>query len=180
MARGFLYLVAVMDWHSRYVVSWRLSNTLEAGFCAAALEEALGQGQPEVFNTDQGSQFTSLEFTEVLQDRGVRISMDGKGRYQDNIFVERLWRTVKYEEVYLKAYASVLEAQRGLEDYFRFYNGLRPHQALGYRTPAEVFHGEQEAVEGDSGARRYSPEKGIQALAGALGFSLNSALILSK
>ncbi len=180
MARGFLYLVAVMDWHSRYVVSWRLSNTLEAGFCAAALEEALTKGQPEVFNTDQGSQFTSLEFTEVLQDRGVRISMDGKGRYQDNIFVERLWRTVKYEEVYLKAYASVLEAQRGLEDYFRFYNGLRPHQALGYRTPAEVFHGEQEAVEGDSGARRYSPEKGIQALAGALGFSLNSALILSK
>ncbi len=180
MARGFLYLVAVMDWHSRYVVAWRLSNTLEAGFCAAALEEALAKGQPEVFNTDQGSQFTSLEFTQVLQDRGVRISMDGKGRYQDNIFVERLWRTVKYEEVYLKAYASVLEAQRGLEDYFRFYNGLRPHQALGYRTPAEVFHGEQEAVEGDSGARRYSPEKGIQALAGALGFSLNSALILSK
>ena len=179
MARGFLYLVAVMDWHSRYVLAWRLSNTLEAGFCAEALEEALGHGRPEVFNTDQGSQFTSWEFTQVLQDRGVRISMDGKGRYQDNIFVERLWRTVKYEEVYLKAYASVLEAQRGLEDYFRFYNGLRPHQALGYRTPAEVFHGEQEAVEGDSSARRYSPEKGIQALAGALGFSLNSALILS-
>ena len=129
MARGFLYLVAVMDWHSRYVLSWRLSNTLEAGFCAEALEEALGQGQPEVFNTDQGSQFTSLEFTQVLQEQGVKISMDGKGRYQDNIFVERLWRTVKYEEVYLKAYASVLEAQRGLEDYFRFYNGLRPHQA---------------------------------------------------
>ena len=114
MARGFLYLVAVMDWHSRYVLAWRLSNTLEAGFCAEALEE--GQGQPEVFNTDQGSQFTSWEFTQVLQDRGVRISMDGKGRYQDNIFVERLWRTVKYEEVYLKAYDSVLEAQRGLED----------------------------------------------------------------
>ena len=113
MARGFLYLVAVMDWHSRYVLSWRLSNTLEAGFCAEALEEALGQGQPEVFNTDQGSQFTSLEFTQVLQEQGVKISMDGKGRYQDNIFVERLWRTVKYEEVYLKAYASVLEAQRG-------------------------------------------------------------------
>ncbi len=129
MARGFLYLVAIMDWHSRYVVAWRLSNTLEAGFCAEALEEALGKGQPEVFNTDQGSQFTSLEFTQVLQDRGVRISMDGKGRYQDNIFVERLWRTVKYEEVYLKAYASVPEAQKGLEDYFRFYNGLRPHQA---------------------------------------------------
>ena len=132
MARGFLYLVAVMDWYSRYVLSWRLSNTLEAGFCA----EALGKGKPEVFNTDQGSQFTSLEFTQVLHDRGVRISMDGKGRYQDNIFVERLWRTVKYEEVNLKAYANVLDAQRGLEDYFRFYNELRPHQALGYRTPS--------------------------------------------
>ena len=101
MSRGFLYLVAVMDWHSRYVLSWRLSNTLEAGFCAEALEEAPTKGQPEVFNTDQGSQFTSLEFTQALKDRGVRISMDGKGQYQDNIFVERLWRTVKYEEVYL-------------------------------------------------------------------------------
>ena len=109
-----------MDWHSRYVLAWRLSNTLEAGFCAEALEEALTKGQPEVFNTDQGSQFTSLEFTQVLQEHGVKISMDGKGRYQDNIFVERLWRTVKYEEVYLKAYSSVLEAQRGLGDYFRF------------------------------------------------------------
>ena len=106
MERGFLYPVAVMDWHSRYVLSWRLSNTLEAGFCAEALVEALERGGPEVFNTDQGSQFTSQEFTQVLQDRGVKISMDGKGRYADNIFVERLWRTVKYEEVYLKAYAS--------------------------------------------------------------------------
>ena len=138
MARGFLYLVAVMDWYSRYVLAWRLSNTLEAGFCTEALEEALGKGRPEVFNTDQGSQFTSLEFTQILQEQGVKISMDGKGRYQDNIFVERLWRTVKYEDVYLKAYASVLEAQRGLEDYFRFYNGLRPHQALGYRTPRAI------------------------------------------
>ena len=180
MARGFLYLVAIMDWHSRYVVSWRLSNTLEAGFCAEALEEALGRGQPEVFNTDQGSQFTSLEFTQILKDRGVRISMDGKGRYQDNIFVERLWRTVKYEEVYLKAYASVLEAQRGLEDYFRFYNGLRPHQALGYRTPAEVFHGDHGVVEGDSNERRCSPGQGTESLAGEPGFSLNSPLILSK
>ena len=106
MARGFLYLVAIMDWHIRYVVAWRLSNTLEAGFCVDALQEALGQGQPEVFNTDQGSQCTSLEFTQVPQDHGVRISMDGKGCYADNIFVERLWRTVKYEEVYLKAYAN--------------------------------------------------------------------------
>ena len=180
MARGFLYLVAVMDWHSRYVLAWRLSNTLEAGFCAEALEEALGKGQPEVFNTDQGSQFTSLEFTQVLQDRGVRISMDGKGRYQDNIFVERLWRTVKYEEVYLKAYSSVLEARKGLEDYFRFYNGLRPHQALGYRTPAQVFHEEQGTVVEESNRRRCSPGEGIESLAGEPGLSLNSPLILSK
>ena len=136
MARGFLYLVVVMDWHSRYVVAWRLSNTLEAGFCADALTEALARGRPEVFNTDQGSQFSSREFTQVLQDRGVKISMDGKGRYADNIFVERLWRTVKYEEVYLKAYANAGEARRELGAYFRFYNNQRPHQALGYRTPA--------------------------------------------
>ena len=106
MARGFLYLVAIMDWHSRYVVSWGLSNTLEASFCAGALREALSQGGPEVFNTYQGSQFTSWEFTQILQDRGVKISMEGKGRYQDNIFVERLWWTVKYEEVYLKVYVE--------------------------------------------------------------------------
>ena len=142
MARGFLYLVAIMDWHSRYVVAWGLSNTLETGFCAEALTEALGQGRPDVFNTDQGSQFTSREFTQILQDHSVKISMDGRGRYQDNILVERLWRTVKYEEVYLKAYANGLEARRGLREYFRFYNHRRPHQALGYRTPAEVFHGE--------------------------------------
>ena len=189
-----------MDWHSRYVLAWRLSNTprsgrgqaLEASFCAEALEEALSQGQPEVFDTDQslpprrrrGSQFTSLEFTQVLKDRGVRIRMDGKGRYQDNILVERPWRTVRYEEVYLKAYASVLEAQRGLEDYFRFYNRLRPHQALGYRTPGEVFHGEQGeqgiVVAGDSDERMGSPAQGTKSLAGEPGFSLNSALILSK
>ena len=142
MARGFLYLVAIMDWHSRYVVAWGLSNTLEAGFCAEALREALSQGRPEVFNTDQGSQFTSREFTQILQDHWVRISMDGRGRYQDNIFVERLWRTVKYEEVYLKAYPNATEARRELGEYFRFYNHRRPHQALCYRTPAEVFCGE--------------------------------------
>ena len=112
MALGFLYLVAIMDWHSRYVLAWRLSNTLEAGFCAEALREALEQGRPEVFNADQGSQFTSGEFTQVLKDHGVRISMDGKGRYRDNIFVERLWRTVKYEEVCLKTYANGREANR--------------------------------------------------------------------
>ena len=169
-----------MDWHSRYVLARRLSNTLEAGFCAEALQEALAQGRPEVFNTDQGSQFTSWEITQALQDHGVKITMDGKGRYQYNIFVERLWRTVKYEEVYLKAYACVPGAQKGLEDYFRFYNGLRPHQALGYRTPAEVFYGEQEAVEEESGRRRSSPRQETQSPAGESGFSLSSALILSK
>ncbi len=134
--------MAVMDWHSRYVLAWRLSNTLEVGFCAEALTEALGRGRPEVFNTDQGSQFTSREFTQVLEDSGVKISMDGKGRYADNIFVERLWRTVKYEEVYLKAYGNASEARRELGEYFRFYNNRRPHQALCYWTPAEVFCGE--------------------------------------
>ena len=118
MARGFLYLVVIMDWHSRYVVAWRLSNTLETGFCAEALGDALNQGTPDVFNTDQGSQFTSREFTQILQDHSVKISIDGRGRYQDNIFVERLWRTVKYEEVYLKAYANGLEARRELREYF--------------------------------------------------------------
>ena len=147
VARGFLYLVAIMDWHSRYVVAWRLSNTLETDFCAEALGEVLSQGRPEVFNTDQRSQFTSREFTQILQDHSVKISMDGRGRYQDNILVERLWKTVKYEEVYLKAYANGLEARNGLREYFRFYNHRRPHQALGYRTPAEVFYGEPVAEE---------------------------------
>ena len=180
MARGFLYLVAIMDWHSRYVVAWGLSNTLEAGFCAEALEEGLTRGKAEVFNTDQGSQFTSLEFTQVLQEHGVKISMDGKGRYSDNIFVERPWRTVKYEEVHLKAYADGHEARRRLEDYFRFCNHLRPHQALGYRTPAEVFHGEQWVGEGEYSGRRSSSGTGAERLAGVPEFSFNSALILSK
>ncbi len=158
MARGFLYLVAIMDWHSRYVVAWRLSNTLEADFCAEALIEALGQGTPEMFNTDQGSQFTSRGFTQILQEHSVRISMDGRGRYQDNIFVERLWRTVKYEEVYLKAYANAGEARRELGAYFRFYNERRPHQALGYRTPAEVFYGQTVEEEEDLKRRRCSEQ----------------------
>ncbi len=171
-----------MDGHSRHVVAFRLSNTLEAGFCAEALTEALAGGRPELFNTDQGSQFTSREFTQVLQDHGVKTSMYGKGRYQDNIFVERLWRTVKYEEVYLKAYVNAVEARRELGAYFRFYNNLRPHQALGYRTPAEVFHGEQEVQEGgeESNDRRISPGTGSVLLAGAPGFSFNSALIMSN
>jgi len=139
MAREFLYLVAIIDWYSRYVLSWRLSNTLDAGFCVEALEEALKRGRPEIFNTDQGAQFTSEAFTGLLQQHGVRISMDGKGSYNDNLFIERLWRSVKYEEVYLKAYQDGREARIGLGNYFRFYNTERPHQALGYRTPAEVF-----------------------------------------
>ena len=158
MARGFLYLVVVMDWHSRYVVGWRLSNTLETGFCAEALNEALGQRTPEVFNTDRGSQFTSREFTHILQNRGVMISMDGRGRYQDNIFVERLRRTVKYEEVYLKAYANGLEARNELREYLRFYNDRRLHQALGYRTPAEVFYGEVVEEDEDLKERRCSDQ----------------------
>jgi len=139
MARGFLYLVAIIDWCSRYVLSWRLSNTLDAGFCVEALEEALKKGRPDIFNTDQGGQFTSEAFTGLLQQHGIRISMDGKGSYNDNLFIERLWRSVKYEEVYLKAYQDGREARIGLGNYFRFYNTERPHQALGYRTPAEVF-----------------------------------------
>ena len=139
MAHGFLYLVAIIDWYSRYVLSWRLSNTLDADFCIEALEEALTKGKPDIFNTDQGTQFTSEAFTGLLQQHGVRISMDGKGSYNDNLFIERLWRSVKYEEVYLKAYQDGREARIGLGNYFRFYNTERPHQALGYRTPAEVY-----------------------------------------
>jgi putative transposase len=149
MARGFLYLVAIMDWCSRYVLSWRLSNTLDGDFCVEALEEALRKGRPEIFNTDQGAQFTGEAFTAMLEQQGVRISMDGKGRYSDNLFVERLWRTVKYEEVYLKAYQDGREARAGIGDYFRFYNTQRPHQALGYRTPAEAYASvPMEATEG--------------------------------
>ena len=140
MARGFLYLVAIIDWYSRYVLSWRLSNTLDADFCVEALEEALKKGKPDIFNTDQGAQFTSEAFTGLLQQHGVKISMDGKGSYNDNLFIERLWRTVKYEEVYLKAYQNGRDARIGLGNYFRFYNTERPHQNHSYRTPAEVYY----------------------------------------
>ena len=140
MAKGFVYLVAVMDWHSRRVLAWRLSAGMETGFCTEALQEALERyGAPEIFNTDQGAQFTSAEFTGVLAASGIRISMDGKGRYLDNIFIERLWRSLKYEDVYIKAYASVLEARRGIGGWLTFYNDERLHQALGYLTPREVF-----------------------------------------
>ena len=139
IAHGFMYLVAIMDWYSRYVLAWRLSNTLGSDFCVAAIEEAVRKGRPEILNTDQGAQFTSGAFTELLEENGIRISMDGRGSYNDNLFIERLWRTVKYEEVYLKAYHDGREAKVGIGNYFRFYNAERPHQALGYRTPAEVF-----------------------------------------
>ena len=146
MARGFLYLVVIMDWYSRYVLSWRLSNTLDADFCLEGLREALHKGRPDIFNTDQGAQFTSEEFTGLLESHGVKISMDGKGSYSDNLFIERLWRTVKYEEVYLKAYRDGKEARAGIGEYFRFYNTQRPHQALGYRTPADVYSNPVESV----------------------------------
>jgi putative transposase len=139
MQHGFLYLVAIIDWYSRYVLSWRLSNTLDGDFCVEALEGALKQGKPEIFNTDQGSQFTAEAFTQVLEQHKVRISMDGKGSYNDNLFIERLWRTVKYEEVYLKVYQDGREARHSLDRYFRFYNTQRPHQSLKYQTPAEVY-----------------------------------------
>jgi len=145
--RGYLYLTAVMDWYSRYVLAWELSNSLEAGFCVEALEQALAVGQPGIFNTDQGAQFTSAEFTSRLKSRAVRISMDGRGRAMDNLFIERLWRTVKpalseangYEEIYLRDYADGTEARTRLADYFEFYNTERWHQSLANRPPAEVY-----------------------------------------
>jgi putative transposase len=140
LQKGFVYLVAVMDWHSRFVISWRISASMEVEFCTEALEEALQTGRQPVFNSDQGSQFTSNAFTQMLIDaKDIQISMDGKGSYRDNIFVERLWRTVKYEEVYLREYTSLDEAQSHIAAYLEFYNNHRPHQALGYKTPAEVY-----------------------------------------
>ncbi len=140
MAKGFCYLVAIMDWTSRRVLAWRLSNTLDTSFCTEALEEALGKfGTPEIFNTDQGSQFTAEAFTKMLISRGINISMDGRGRWMDNVFIERLWRSVKYEDVYLKAYESVREARQGLKTYFEFYNHRRRHQSLDRRTPNVVY-----------------------------------------
>jgi putative transposase len=140
MRRGFLYLVAIMDWFSRKVLAWRLSNTMDAAFCTAALEEALARfGKPDIFNTDQGSQFTSLAFTKVLNDAGIRISMDGRGRWMDNVFIERLWRSVKYECIYLHAFETGSEAQAGLRRWIGYYNADRPHSALGGRTPDEAY-----------------------------------------
>ena len=146
IGRGFLYLVAVMDWASRAVLSWRLSNTMDASFCVAALEEALARfGKPEIFNTDQGSQFTGGDFTGVLTKAGVRISMDGRGRWMDNVFIERLWRSLKYEDIYLKGYADGREAKLGIAQWVGFCNARRPHMALGHRTPMAVW---REAITG--------------------------------
>jgi len=139
MKNGFMYLTAVIDWHSRYVLSWRLSNSLDVSFCMDALEESFGFGKPEIFNTDQGSQFTSKEFTGMLESKEISISMDGRGRALDNVFVERLWRTVKYEYVFLHSQETVKELHDGLKEYFEFYNNRRLHQGLDYRTPAEVY-----------------------------------------
>jgi putative transposase len=139
LRQGFVYLVAIMDWYSRYVLSWEVSITMDVGFCLTALDWALKKSKPEIFNSDQGSQFTSQAFTKRLLDQGIAISMDGKGRALDNVFVERLWRTVKYENVYLTDYRNVEEAIAGLREYFRFYNRERFHQALGYQTPESVY-----------------------------------------
>jgi putative transposase len=140
LQRGFLYLVAIIDWFSRYVLAWRTSITLETAFCLEALNQAFEEARPEIFNNDQGSQFTSLDFTGRLRSAGVRISWDGRGRALDNIFVERLWRSVKYEEVYIKDYQTVADAERGLNAYFQFYNQDRLHQALDYQTPGQVYY----------------------------------------
>jgi putative transposase len=159
MRSGYLYLMAILDWYSRYVLAWRLSNSLDSDFCVTALEEALGRRRPEIFNTDQGVQFTSRDFTGPLEKAGVSISMDGRGRALDNVFVERLWRSVKYEEVYLKAYTTGEECYAGLSAYLAIYCEKRPHQALAYRTPGEAYRGE-------SACRWTAKESGCPAVRG--------------
>jgi putative transposase len=139
LEQGFMYLTAVIDWYSRYILAWELSNTLDGYFCRAALQQALTLGRPEIFNTDQGTQFTAQAFTSILTSADIRISMDGRGRAHDNIFIERFWRSIKYEDIYLKNYSTVPALISGLKAYFAFYNQERPHQSLGYRKPAEVY-----------------------------------------
>ncbi len=153
MNKGFMYLVAIMDWFSRYVVSWEISNSLDTHFCMRCLERALRSGAPEIFNTDQGSQFTSQLFTQALEGADVRVSMDGRGRAMDNVFIERLWRSVKYENIYIKEYSSGRELSIGLEEYFGFYNYERVHQGLDYCTPAEVHYGNSNGIM-DAGSAR--------------------------
>jgi putative transposase len=156
-AKGFVYLAAIIDWYSRYVLSWELSNSMESSFCIKALERAIAiYGTPEIFNTDQGSQFTDHRFTGILEKNGIRISMDGKGRCLDNVFIERLWRTVKYEEVYIKGYETLSDARAGLKKYFWFYNNDRLHQSLDYKTPSEVYL--------STGGKRTPPEAGAISL----------------
>ena len=159
MAKGFVYLVAVMDWFSRRALSWRVSITMEAGFCVEALREAPDRhGPPGIFNTDQGAQFTGADFVGELEGRGVRVGMDGRGRYLDNIFIERPWRSLKYEEVFIKAHGAVIEARRGIGGWIAFYNDERPHQALNYRTPREVFEDEARGhVDNTSASLRDAP-----------------------
>jgi putative transposase len=152
MRRGFMYLTAVIDWHSRHVLSWRLSNTLDAGFCLEALEESLSMGRPEIFNTDQGVQFTARAYTSRLEAAGIAVSMDGRGRALDNVFVERLWRSVKYEDIYIKDYETVPELDTGLRAYFQFYNEERLHQSLGYRAPGTVYRAETKGPLRQSGS----------------------------
>jgi putative transposase len=139
MEKGFMYLVAVIDWYSRYVLSWEISNTMDVDFCISALKRALKMGTPEIFNTDQGSQFTSLSYTKILLETGIKISMDGRGRALDNIFIERLWRSLKYEDIYLRNYLNGFELQKGVAKYFRFFNNKRPHQSLGYKVPKTLY-----------------------------------------
>lgn len=141
MNKGFMYLMAIIDWYSRYVIAWELSNTLDSSFCKEALNRALQKGMPNIFNSDQGVQFTDKEFTEILLSSGVQISMDSVGRATDNVFVERLWRSLKYEDIYIKGYESVQDLIRGLAVYFDFFNNERPHQSLGYKTPKEIYLG---------------------------------------
>jgi putative transposase len=179
MRRGFMYLVVIMDWHSRYVLAWRVSNTLDEEFCLEALAEALSNGRPEIFNTDQGAQFTSRAFTGLLEQYGIRVSMDGKGRYTDNLFIERLWRSLKYEEVYLKAYADGREARASIGAYLDFYNTQRPHQALDYRTPAEVFLAHQETSSSKYLIESSESTIPTSAVVGEAGPALNMASKLS-
>lgn len=155
LQKGWMYLVAVIDWYSRYVVSWELGQTLETAFVLKAARKALGQAKPDVFNSDQGSQFTSPEYIKLVGEAGVQVSMDGKGRATDNIFTEHFWRSLKYEEVYLNEYASPREARRGIGSYIDFYNHERPHQALGYMTPAEAYFGEEVAGRSDDRISRW-------------------------
>jgi putative transposase len=159
MPAGFLYLTAVIDWFSRYVLSWRLSNSLDADFCGAALEQALRRGRPEVFNTDQGSQYTAEAFVSRVEASGARVSMDGRGRWLDNVFVERLWRAVKYEHVYIWRYETVPELHAGLREYFRYYNQERRHQSLDDRTPAEVYAEKAGPPEGGRASKSHQGRK---------------------